>query len=449
MALASSSIYLCINKMAECESSGSWQVFPLLIFAFADRCFIIIVTFNFILLKDRRPTLSLADSSILFSGTSRKISPTETEAERTTEYWINKGQNILQNKLQQYNRKSVNDKRAKNIIMFLGDGMSVHTVTATRNFLKNSSAQVYLEKFPYLGFSKTYCVDAQVADSACTATAYLSGIKGNYGTIGVNAKVRRRHCKDGLNPENRVFGLAEWAQKAGMKTGVVSTARVTHASPAGIYAHTPERSWENDAAVAAAGCDPLENIDIARQLVEGKVGKRLNVILGGGRQNFRNTTVRDEEGYPGKREDGRDLIKDWLREHSKSSYVWSRKGLFDLEIGKTEYLLGLFSTSHCPYHGDRERQHLTKSDPSLSEMTNAAIRVLQQNNEKGFFLFIEGARIDMAHHEAKARKSLEDTAEMIRAVQVARELCSEEDTLIVVTSDHSHTMTINGYPVSK
>lgn len=334
--------------------------------------------------------------------------------------------------------------------MFLGDGMSVHTVTATRNLMGDSSEQVYFEKFPYFGLAKTYCVNRQVADSACTATAYLGGVKGNYGTIGVNSKVQRYNCFDGQNPDYWVESIAKWAQDAGKDAGLVTTSRVTHASPAGVYAHIAQRGWENDAEIIGANCSPKDNVDIARQLVEWEVGRKLKVIMGGGRRNFLDSSMRDEEGISGQRADGRNLIKEWLEDKRQqkvnASYVWSRKGLESLDLDKTDYILGLFSSSHCPYHGDLKRSHIDKANPSLSEMTEAALKILKKN-DNGFFLFVEGARIDMAHHDTRARKSLEDTEEMAKAVQVAREMFSEEDTLIVVTSDHSHTMTINGYPV--
>ncbi|BFG03393.1 membrane-bound alkaline phosphatase [Drosophila madeirensis] len=373
--------------------------------------------------------------------------PIKHEEELLTEYWVARAQETLHAKLAE--TQAVHTNVAKNVILFLGDGMSVHTVTATRNLLGDSAEKVYFEQFPYTGLSKTYCVNRQVADSACTATAYLGGVKGNYGTIGINANVPRYSCDGAGNVENQVEGIAQWAQEAGKNAGLVTTARVTHASPAGVYAHIADRNWENDWEVTKRSCDPEQAPDIARQLVEGRVGKALKVVLGGGRQQFINTTVNDEEGYPGYRTDGRHLIKEWLADkraaNVSANYVWSRKGLSLVDLDKTEYLLGLFANSHLPYNGDRARNRSQLADPSLSELTEAAIRVLQRN-EKGFFLFVEGARIDMAHHDTYARRALEDTAEFAQAVQKAREMTSEEDTLIVVTADHGHTMSINGYP---
>ncbi|KAH8407705.1 hypothetical protein KR222_011038, partial [Zaprionus bogoriensis] len=389
------------------------------------------------------------------SATKRTAKELKNAAEAESAYWRDNAQSTLAAKLAALQQEQLAPtKPAKNVILFLGDGMSIHTVTATRNLLGDSSEQVYFERFPYTGLAKTYCVNRQVADSACTATAYLGGVKGNYGTIGVNANVPRYNCSAASREADQVSSIAAWAQAAGKDAGLVTTARVTHASPAGVFAHIADRNWENDAEVEDGLCDPESTIDIARQLVEWPVGKALKVILGGGRQNFLNTTVRDEAGEAGYRRDGRNLIQQWLADkqqaNASASYVWSRKGLTQVDLEQTDYLLGLFANGHLPYDGDRARHpglsHL--ADPSLTELTEAALRVLQRNDQ-GYFLFVEGARIDMAHHSNYAQRSLEDTAEFARAVQRARELTSEEDTLIVVTSDHSHVLTINGYPDRK
>ena len=382
------------------------------------------------------------------SVTSRQkiLNPAELESE----YWQTQAQQQLRHLLYQDQSSShAGNRTAKNVILFMGDGMSIHTLTATRSYLGDPSKQLSFEKFPYFGLSKTYCVDAQVADSACTATAYLAGVKGNYGTIGVNARVPRKDCKQGQKREHHTDSIAKWAQDAGKWAGLVTNARVTHASPAGVYAHTADRKWESDAALKKAGCDPSKVVDIARQLVEWPVGRGLRVILGGGRYNFLNKTVLDEEGKPGERTDGRNLIEEWLddkhRSNASAQYVATKIGLLQAREGKPDYLLGLFNSSHCPYHGNIERQGIAQVSPSLSDMTEAAIDLLSRSKQ-GFFLFVEGALIDMAHHDTRARKALEETAEFARAVELARNRTSAEDTLIVVTADHAHTMSIGGYP---
>lgn len=371
------------------------------------------------------------------------------DEELDTRFWHDKAQSILAGKL--LDHQKLNENRAKNVILFLGDGMSIHTIAATRAFMGDSNQQVSFEQFPYLGLSKTYSVNERTPDSATTATAYLTGVKANYGTIGVNAQVQRGDCLAAVNASTHTQSIAQWAQEAGKWAGIVTTARVTHASPAGTYAHVAERDWEHDGEITKSGCSPELNTDIARQLVEWPVGQELRVIMGGGRSYFRDQSQHDEVGVLGLRSDGRDLIKDWQeikkQQGSEGKYVWSLKGLRDTDLSKTDYLLGLFETSHLPYHGDRKRTHYEEAEPSLSDMTEAAIEMLSRN-EQGYFLFVESGRIDMAHHATKAQKALEDTQEFAAAVEMARQMTDEEDTLIVVTSDHSHTMSINGYPVS-
>jgi len=112
--------------------------------------------------------------------------------ELNSDYWIKNAQNVIADKIKQ----KTNTKKAKNIIFFLGDGMSVHTLTATRAYLGDVSKQLSFEKFPYVGLTKTYCVDTQVADSACSATAYLTGVKNNIDMIGVTGAVKTRECDE-------------------------------------------------------------------------------------------------------------------------------------------------------------------------------------------------------------------------------------------------------------
>ncbi|XP_050395397.1 alkaline phosphatase, tissue-nonspecific isozyme [Patella vulgata] len=124
-------------------------------------------------------------------------------------------------------------------------------------------------------------------------------------------------------------------------------------------------------------------------------------------------------------------------------YVWN-KGQFDtVDPQATDYLLGVFSTSHMSYELDRDNS--STGQPSIAEMTRKAIQILKKDDD-GFFLFVEGARIDHAHHETKAKKALHDTLAFDDAVKAAVEETSDEDTLIIVTADHSHVFNIAGYP---
>lgn len=185
-------------------------------------------------------------------------------------------------------------------------------------------------------------------------------------------------------------------------------------------------------------------------MVENEVSKKFKIVLAGGREEFRDSSVLDEELKPGKRGDGRDLIKEWVETRSQqgnATFVYNKRGLNAI-TDDTDYVLGLFNHGHCPYNIEILDKYPT-TKPTLTEMTKAAIKHLQrQNNENGFFLFVEGALIDKAHHDNYARIALDETREFSKAIELARNMTNEDDTLIVVTADHSHTMTYSGYPVS-
>lgn len=372
----------------------------------------------------------------------------EPNVEHTIQYWHQNAQRHLAERL----AITENTNRARNVILFLGDGMSLATAAATRVYIGGESSQLSFERFPHIGLSKTYCVDAQVADSACTATAYLNGVKGNYGTVGINAQVKRFDC-DGNDqrPEKQTTSIARWAMDHCKAAGLVTTSRVTHASPSGVFANSADRDWETDAKVRArCGDQAGQTVDIARQLIEGKTGADLRVIMGGGREVFRAEGIKDEELGGANRTDGRDLIAEWSerkrKEGRRAQYVWNKDQMLGLD-NSTDYVLGLFESDHCRFQSElTASEELRKSEPTLTEMTAAAIRVLNKQKD-GYFLFVESARIDMAHHETRARQAIDETAEFSRAIDMARRLTNESDTLIVVTADHAHVMTYNGYPL--
>ncbi|XP_059622685.1 membrane-bound alkaline phosphatase-like [Phlebotomus argentipes] len=361
--------------------------------------------------------------------------------EQNSDYWIKLGQKHVVEKVSQ----KLNKNRAKNVVFFMGDGMSVATQFATRVALGGEEHQLSFEKFPYAGLLKTYCVDSQVGDSACTGTAYMCGVKANYQTLGVDAQVNYEDCVAGLNTATHTESITQWALNAGKSVGIVTTTRVTHASPAASYAHTSNRHWENDYEIRRSGCDPKKIKDIAQQLIHGPTGSRYSVILGGGRGEFRDSTMADEEGGFGYRNDSRDLISEWLNSGTaKKKYVWNRQGLMSLP-SDTEKVLGLFEQSHMQYYLESQEKGSQKSEPTLAEMTKKAIEILEKN-KKGFFLFVEGGKIDLAHHDLMSRAAIWETIEMHNAVKLARDMLSDEDTLFVVTADHAHTMTVSGYP---
>jgi len=353
-----------------------------------------------------------------------------------------------------------NTKLAKNIILIVGDGMGISTVTAGRIFegqqrgVDGESNVLAFEAFPFVALTKTYTHDAQVADSAPTASAMMTGIKTNNDMINVTSATRFENCDD--TKANSVTTLAELAERAGMSTGLVTTARITHATPAAVYAHVPARDWESDSSMPkpaiAAGCK-----DIARQLVEWPAGNGLEVALGGGREMFMPSTQKDPENlasantacvetatHKGGRRDGRDLIKAWRERYRlDGAYVWNKAEFDNIDPGKTNHLLGLFERCHARYEADRPGD--AAGEPSLAEMAGKAIDILRKNPE-GYFLLVEAGRIDHASHGGNAFRALTDLVALNEAVKLIVSKVSTDDTLIIVTGDHSHTLTINGYP---
>lgn len=340
-------------------------------------------------------------------------------------------------------------KKAKNVILFVGDGMGLSTVAAARilegqlNGRSGEENALSFERFPYLSLSKTYSVDGQTPDSAPTMTAMMSGIKTNQGVLGVTQEARYNNCASAKGKS--VASLLEVAEALGMNTGIVSTARITHATPAATYAHTPNRDWESDAELSAeakaSGCK-----DIARQLVEFPYGNGLEVALGGGRSYFLPNTLNDPEdtSSKGRRLDGRNLATEWSSRPA-SAYVWNKAQFDAINPATTRHLLGLFERSHMEYEADRPLD--AGKEPSLADMTAKSIDILQtRNGNKGYFLMVEAGRVDHAHHAGNASRALVDTVALSDAVRAAMRKSSAEDTLIIVTADHSHTFTIAGYP---
>ena len=338
--------------------------------------------------------------------------------------------------------------KAKNIILFVGDGMSLTTVAASRIYegqLKGMSGEENLlsfETMPYTGFSKTFNTDSQTPDSAGTMTAMITGVKTKLGLLSIDQTANRDDCASSKNA--KLATVLELAEIAGLSTGVVTTTSITHATPAATYAHVPERNWENDTELSeankAAGCT-----DIAQQFIEFKIGDGIDVALGGGRQHFLAAGADDPEytEYFGARLDNRNLIAEWQKKSPHGQYVWNKTQLDALDLKKTQKLLGLFEPAHMNFEADRAKDR--SGEPSLAEMTRSAISVLK-NNPKGFFLMVEGGRIDHAHHSGNAFRALSVTVAFSDAVSTAMTMTSDKDTLIIVTADHSHTMTFAGYP---
>jgi alkaline phosphatase len=394
-------------------------------------------------LKHFRTVILKATFFLGTCGTMGLIIPTPASAE-SPEQWFEDGSRAV--KLSK--RLEPNNNHARNVILFVGDGMGISTVTAARILdgqLQGENGEenrLSFEKFPYLALSKTYSVNQQTSDSAPTMTAMVTGVKTKDGLISVDEDVIRGEYATVAG--NELTTILEIAEKQGKSTGVISTARITHATPAACYAHTADRDWEDDSNLPI-DARTADFPDIARQLIEFPFGDGLEVALGGGRTRFLPDTAEDPEdaGSFGEREDGRDLTSEWLAKYTNSAFVWNR-GQFDaIDPATTDHLLGLFERSHMEYEHDRLVD--TAGEPSLSEMTIKAIDILAKN-PNGYFLMVEAGRIDHAHHAGNAFRALVDTIEFANAVHLAREKTKGNRTLIIVTADHSHVFTIAGYP---
>lgn len=374
--------------------------------------------------------LSLRDSTALRMGS--------TDYEDMS-FWMKSGQKNLQKILAHRD----NEHQAKNVIIFIGDGMGPSTVTAGR-ILKGQSKglsgeeyKLVFEDFPSTGFSKTYNVDKQVPDSAGTATAMFSGVKCRYRVIGFDANAEYNRCDKEINQLSKLTTIVDWAQESGMDTGFVTTTRVTHATPAGLYAHTNNRDWECDSEIPKDYKDCTK--DIARQLVEDAPGNNLKVIMGGGAQHL-GMTMQNVDESTCVRTDGRNLAETWIKNNPDGKLVTDADELMSVDIGSTSKIMGIFATSHLPYHAE-----MNENVPSLANMTMQAIRLLRKNKQ-GFVLMVESGKIDIAHHHNYAQLALREVSELEEAVMVALRQVKLEETLIIVTADHSHSFTVNGYP---
>ncbi|NWV21506.1 PPBI phosphatase, partial [Origma solitaria] len=374
----------------------------------------------------------------LWAGLSTAVIPAEEE---NPSFWDKQAAAAIEASFKIQPRIS----EAKNLILFLGDGFGIPSITATRILRGQQQGKLgpetplALDAFPYVALSKTYNVDRQVPDSAGTATAYLCGVKGNYQTIGVSAAARHSQCS--TTAGNEVISVLERARKAGKAVGVVTSTRVQHASPSGNYAHVVNREWYADASMPQdarqEGCK-----DIAWQLVHNV---DINVILGGGRKYMTPVGTPDPEyptnsGQNGIREDGNNLINMWLEARPGARYVWNKTEMLAATADpNVNYLMGLFEPGDMKYSLVRN----TTLDPSLTEMMEAAITILSRN-PKGFYLFVED-KIDHGHHDGAAHKALTEAVEFDRAIERAGTLTDEAETLTVVTADHSHVFSFGGY----
>ena len=319
-------------------------------------------------------------------------------------------------------------RRAKNVIFFLGDGMGSPAITAARILSKGIKEGKYkglleMDQMEYRGLVSTSGYDSIATDSANSMSAYMTGHKSSVNAMGVY---------EGNDPDPsrhpRVENITELLKRSReMAIGIVTTAEIQDATPAAVWAHTRRRS---------------EYVAIMDQAL--KPAQMPDVLLGGGRASLLPKSVSGS-----RRQDERDL-----REEFKNvgfSYAESRTQLHAaLNDGAPRRLLGLFQNGNMNVYLDR--QHAPNptvlgpwtDQPNLMEMTDAALRVLEQD-KNGFFLMVEGASIDKMEHPLDGPRGTYDTIEFDQAIGVARRWAAgRNDTLIVVTADHNHSMSVVG-----
>lgn len=328
---------------------------------------------------------------------------------------------------------------AKNVIFFLGDGMGITTMTAARIYKVGEEGDLTLDTLPETGFVTTYSNDAQVTDSAPSMAAYMTGVKANNEVIAMSANTSARDASgksyvsgaDSTCPSGNgtpADTLLEIMKAKGYSTGVVTTTRITHATPAATYSHICHRDGENN---------------IAAQLTpkgagfNSKLSDGIDVIFGGGRRHFLPKTDVDS-----KRSDSRDLVA----EFKAAGYAYAANFAdFDKLSSSAPKVVGLFNKDHMTYDLDRD----AAKEPSLAQMTSKSIDLLN-SKKTGFFLMVEGGRIDHALHANNARRALQETVAFDDAVKVALDKMQQVDpglknTLVVVTADHDHSILLNGY----
>jgi alkaline phosphatase len=330
--------------------------------------------------------------------------------------------------------------QAKNVIFFLGDGMGSNTITAARIYKVGEAGLLDFERMERTARIKTYSADAQVTDSAPSMGAYMTGVKINNDVISLKDAQPVKPGKDangnagidncGANNGTAPMTILELAKAHGKSVGAITTTELTHATPASTFAHS---------------CNRNLGYSIAQQIVPGgagyntRLGDGVDVLMGGGRQHF--TPFNAATNKHG-RADGRNLLDEM---EARGYFVAStRADMLSAPVGRK--FVGIYAADgHLDYGLTR-----SATQPALAEMTAKAITLLAKN-PKGFFLMVEGGKIDHALHDSNVKNALVETVDFDAAVQTAIDRMRVidpglENTLIVVTADHDHTIVMNGTP---
>ncbi len=291
------------------------------------------------------------------------------------------------------------EKKVKNVIYLIADGMSDSVLTASKYYNDIQDGVLGNDKLQMdeirTGFAKTSWANGPITDSAPAGTALSSGYKTNPGVVGLDTNNIPRAT------------ILEAAELSGLSTGIISTCEIMHATPGAFTSHSAARSDYNS-------------------IMKQEMYQNMEVVLGGGTKFYESTGG-------GKRNDGKDLTKD-IKELGYN-YVTTKQ---EMNNSKSDKLWGLFGESDLDYDFDRQALN-NEEQPSLAEMTEKAIDVLD-NNDKGFFLMVEGSKVDWAAHANDPSGTIGDIIAFDNAVKVAVDYAkNREDTIVVVTTDHANS----------
>lgn len=293
-------------------------------------------------------------------------------------------------------------QEAKYVFYFIGDGMGVNQVQGTEYYLgelegKTGISPLQFTQFPYSTVATTFSATNRVTDSAAAGTALATGHKTQNGAIGV--------LKDLQTPVNSV---AVWAKNSGKRVGVATSVSVDHATPAAFYAHVAGRgSYYNIGKdLYKAGFDFYAGSDFLQPT---------------NKDNANDENLYDMAGKNGY------VIARGYKDYLKKSKKADKMILFQSEVASKQ------DRSAIPYAIDR-----TKSDLTLQDITRSAVNFLTKDASKGFFLMVEGGKIDWACHSNDAAAVFQEVIDFDNAIKVAYEFYAQhpDETLIVITADH-------------
>ena len=295
-------------------------------------------------------------------------------------------------------------QQPKYVFYFIGDGMGVNQVLGTEMYQSELKGEIgvtplLFTQFPYATVAHTFSASNGVTDSAAAGTALATGHKTKNGAIGVNKDMAE------------VNSVAVWAKNNGYKVGVSTSVSIDHATPASFYAHENSRN---------------NSYQIGLDLIESN----FDFYAGSDFVNPTNKNAKDGKTYESlydlTAKAGYTLARGY-KDYQKKAKKAEKMILFQSEAASAK------DNGSIPYAIDRQ-----KGDMTLSEITRAGINFLSKNNEKGFFLMVEGGKIDWACHSNDGATALTEVQDFDNAIKVAYEFYEQhpEETLIVITADH-------------